>query len=127
MNTDPIADFLTRIRNAVRAGRSTLTAPHSQMKESIAHILEEQNIIEKSRVDRSEQFPKIVVTLKKDKPQLTLTRISKPGLRVFQKASEIRPVRNGFGISIISTSKGLMTGDAAKSEGVGGEVLCEIY
>ena len=127
MNTDPIADFLTRIRNSVSAGKTSVSMPYSIIKESAAKILEEEKIIEKSRVDRTGKFPELMITLHTDSPPLTLKRISKPGRRFYQKASEIRTIRNGFGISIFTTSKGLMTGEKAKEAGVGGEILCEIY
>ena len=127
MYTDPIADFLTRIRNANRAANRTLSMPHSNIKESIGAILEQQGIIEKARVDRSGKFPQLAVTLKDPHTPINLKRISKPGQRVYVKAGEIKPVRNGYGIAVISTSTGIMTGEAAKEAGVGGEYVCDVY
>ncbi len=127
MYSDPIADLLTRIRNASRAGNTTVAIPHSRIKESISTILEQKGIIDKARVDRSHQFPEIIVSLKEGKKKIELQRISKPGQRVYIKSTEIKPVRNGYGIAVISTSAGLMTGEDAKVAGVGGEYLCEIY
>jgi len=126
MNTDPIADFLTRIRNGVRAGKKTVTIPHSQIKEGIAGILERTAFVTKARVDRTGKFPEIRVELSENHPKLSLRRVSRPGLRIYRSATEFRPVKSGFGIAIVSTSKGLMTSEEAKNEGIGGEVLCEI-
>ena len=126
MYSDPIADLLTRIRNASRAGKKTLAAPYSRMKEEILKILEAKGWIEKARVDQTGKFPELRITLISEKIDM-IQRISKPGRRVYKKAGELRPVRNGFGMSIISTSHGLMTGDDAQVKKVGGEVLCEIF
>lgn len=127
MNTDPIADLLTRIRNASRAGKKSVAIPHSKLKEELAKVLESEGIITKTRINRSGKFSEILVTLKEDKKNIDLSRISKPGQRVYKKADQIRPVRNGFGISVLSTSQGLLTGDKAKELGIGGEVLCEVF
>ncbi len=127
MYTDPIADFLTRIRNANRAGNRTVSIPYSKLKANIGEILESRGIVEKSRVDRSGDFPEIIVTLKDASVPINLKRVSKPGQRVYVKAGDIKPVRNGFGIAVISTSSGIMTGEAAKEAGVGGEYVCDVY
>lgn len=126
MNTDPIADFLTRIRNGVRAGKKMVVIPHSQVKERIAEILERSGFVTKARVDRTGKFPEIRVELSEVHPKLSLLRVSRPGLRVYRSAADFRPVKSGFGIAVVSTSKGLMTSEEAKKEGIGGEVLCEI-
>ncbi len=127
MYSDPIADLLTRIRNANRAGKGTVTIPYSKIKEEVAKILEQQSIIEKTRIDRTNKFPEIIITFKPDNPTLNLRRVSKPGQRVYIKAADIKPVRNGFGVAVISTSGGLLTGEDAKVKGVGGEYICDIY
>jgi small subunit ribosomal protein S8 len=127
MNTDPIADFLTRIRNASRAGDTNVSIPFSRLKEEMGKILEQEGFIEKSRIDRTGKFPIIHITLKPENEKIQLTRISKPGKRVYQKHSDIRPVKNGFGISIMSTSAGVVTGATAKEKALGGELLCEVY
>lgn len=127
MNTDPIADFLTRIRNAIRAGKTSVSIPHSTVKENMARILEEEGIVEKSRIDRTGKFAEIRITLNENANSNTFKRISKPGQRIYKKADEIRPVQSGYGISIWSTSQGLLTGEKAKAAGIGGEFLCEIY
>jgi len=126
MNTDPIADFLTRIRNAARAGKKTVSIPHSKIKMGIAEILEKTGFVKKARVDRTGKFPEIRLELSENHPNISLTRVSKPGLRVYKSAADFHPVKNGFGIAIVSTSRGLLTTDEAKKLGVGGEVLCEI-
>ena len=123
MHSDPIADLLTRIRNASRAGKEVVMAPHSYLKESLCQILEDKKFIKKARLDQTGKFPELRITLSRP---IELKRVSKPGLRVYKKAIEITPVKNGFGIAIISTSKGLMTGDQAKDQNLGGELLCEI-
>lgn len=127
MNTDPIADFLTRIRNASRAGDTTVSIPYSRLKEEMGRILEEQKFIEKSRVNRTGKFPVINIELKAGFENINLKRISKPGKRVYQKYSDIRTVKNGYGFSVISTSAGVLTGEAAKEKALGGELLCEVY
>ena len=127
MNTDPIADFLTRIRNAVRAGKKTVTIPHSKMKEGIAKILEEEGIVAKARVNRSGKFPELRITFHEHVTPQELVRISKPGQRIYKKAEDLRSVKSGYGISILTTSRGLLTGEKAKQLGIGGEILCEIY
>lgn len=126
MYSDPIADLLTRIRNGVRAGKKTVVIPHSKIKEAVAEILEHTGFIEKARVDRTGKFPEIRVELSENHPKLSLRRVSRPGLRIYRSAADFRPVKHGFGIAVVSTSKGLMTTDEAKKEGIGGEVLCEV-
>lgn len=125
MYSDPIADFLTRIRNGVKAGKTQISAPYSKLKEGIGQVLEAEGFIEKCRIDRTGKFPELMVTLKED--PISLQRVSTPGRRVYRAASDIRPVKNGYGIAVLSTSKGILTGEKAKQEGVGGELLCEIF
>jgi small subunit ribosomal protein S8 len=90
-------------------------------------VLEQKGFIEKSRVDRTGKFPELHVSLKENKKDIELKRTSKAGLRRYYKAEDIKPVMNGYGISIITTSKGVMTGEDAKKEGIGGEPICEVY
>lgn len=132
MMTDPIADMLTRIRNANMAGKDTVDIPSSKMKASIARILEEEGFTSGYTVlpDKSKQGM-IRVALKYS-PQgdhviHELVRISKPSQRRYVKADDIDSTCGGLGISIISTSKGLMTGKEAKKRNLGGEILCEIW
>lgn len=131
--TDPIGDYLTRIRNAQLANHKVVEIPASNLKKRITEILYEQGYILKYRFLETENHQgSIEIALKYD-PQTKqpvireLGRISKPGLRKFSKASEIPRIINGLGLSIVSTSKGVVTGKKAKELNVGGEVLCYIY
>ncbi len=121
---DPIADFLTRIRNAQGARKTTVRLPYSRVKHEMALVMQKNNFISSAQKDESGQFPELVLELTPRK--LTLTRVSHCGQRIYIKAGEIRKVLNGFGISIISTSQGVMTGYEARSKNIGGEYLCDI-
>lgn len=128
--TDPIADFLIRLKNASRAGNDSFKAPHSKMKVEIARILKEEGYIWNYEVDTSGKFPELVVKTKfvDGVPALTdLKRISKCGRRKYSGSQNIPRVLNGMGISIMSTSKGLMTGHQAKKDKVGGEVIAFVW
>ena len=128
--TDPIADFLIRLKNASRAGNDSFKAPHSKMKVEIARILKEEGYIWNYEVDTSAKFPELIVKTKfvEGVPALTdLKRISKCGRREYSGSQEIPRVLNGMGISIISTSKGLMTGHQAKKDKVGGEIIAFVW
>lgn len=128
--TDPIADFLIRLKNASRAGNESFRAPHSKLKVEIARILKQEGYIWNYEVDTSGQFPEIVVKTKfiDGVPALTdLKRISKCGRRKYAGSQEIPRVLNGMGISILSTSKGVMTGHQARKEKVGGEVIAFVW
>ncbi len=132
MNTDPIADFLTRLRNANRAGHKTVIIPMSKMKKEITQILFDQGFILNYKFDDEGVQGSIKIALKYDKlskePVIKkLERVSKPGLRKYTNSSSIPRVLNGLGISIISTSKGLMTGKKASRENLGGEIICNVY
>ena len=128
--TDPIADFLIRLKNASRAGNDSFKAPHSKMKVEIARILKEEGYIWNYEVDTSAKFPELIVKTKfvDGVPALTdLKRISKCGRRKYSGSQEIPRVLNGMGISIISTSKGLLTGHQAKKDKVGGEIIAFVW
>lgn len=128
--TDPIADFLIRLKNASRAGNDSFKAPHSKMKVEIARILKEEGYIWNYEVNTSSKFPELVVKTKfvDGVPALTdLKRISKCGRRKYSGSQEIPRVLNGMGISIISTAKGLMTGHQAKKDKVGGEIIAFVW
>jgi len=132
MNTDPIADFLTRLRNANRAGHKTVIIPMSKMKKEITQILFDQGFILNYKFDDDGAQGSIKIALKYDKlskePVIKkLERVSKPGLRKYTNSSSIPRVLNGLGINIISTSKGLMTGKKASRENLGGEIICNVY
>ena len=128
--TDPIADMLTRIRNTQMAKKSEVVVPYSKIKFGIAQILEKEGYIEKAEKVEN-QFSEILISLKyeaKGDPKIKeLKRVSKVGCRVYVGRDEIKKILNGFGISILSTSKGLLTNDSARKAGVVGEVICEIY
>lgn len=126
MMTDPIADMLTRIRNAHLALHKEVSVPRSKMKESLAAILKQEGYIE----DVATEEGSIKLTLKyfKGKPVISgLKRVSKPGRRVYVGMHEIPKVQNGLGICILSTSRGVMDGNSAHESKVGGELLCEIW
>jgi len=132
MNTDPISDFLTRIRNANSAGHKTVVIPASNVKKEITKILFDQGYILNYKFEDDSVQGSIKIALKYDKlskvPVIKkLERVSKPGLRKYTNSSSIPRVLNGLGINIISTSKGLMTGKNASSQNLGGEIICNVY
>jgi len=129
--SDPIADMLTRIRNANVLRYKEVEVPASKIKVEIARILKEQGFISDYKIKKSDVQSMIVLDLKygenKERVITGLKRISKPGLRVYAQASELPRVLNGLGIAIVSTSKGLMTAKEAKKESLGGEVLAYVW
>lgn len=128
--TDPIADMLTRIRNAVRARHARVAMPASKMKLAIARVLKEEGYISDIEILRDSAQGTLRLTLRyvEKQPVLTqLKRVSKPGLRVYTKRANIPRVRGGQGIAILSTPQGLMTGKRAYREGLGGEVVCYVW
>jgi len=130
--TDPIADMLTRIRNAIQAKMESVIVPTSKVKKEIARILEAEGYIQKFVVMKDENGHSIIhITFKTvDGAQRViqgLRRISKPGLRVYAKSEDMPKVLSGLGIAIISTSKGMMTDNAAREQGLGGEVLAYVW
>ncbi len=131
MVTDPIADMLTRIRNALMVKKETVEIPSSNMKKAIADILLGEGYVKDVRFEEDEYNGKLVLTLKyTDKNQSVISgleRASKPGLRKYSGAANMPKVLGGFGIAIISTNKGIMTDKQAKARNVGGEVLCYVY
>lgn len=124
MITDPIGDFLTRIRNAQMAGRTEIEMPYSKEKEKIASVMKKNGFLQGVKKGASDKFA--VLQLELADKKLSLKRVSRPGQRIYTKAAEIRKVLNGFGITVVSTSKGIMSGYEARSLNIGGEVLCEI-
>ena len=132
MYSDPIADYLTRIRNAVRANHRVVEIPASNLKKDITKILFEQGYILSYKFDDSNVQGTIKIALKYNKetkePVIKkLQRISTPGLRQYAGANDLPRILNGLGIAIVSTSHGVMTGKQAKRDNVGGEVLCYVY
>lgn len=127
MHSDPISDLLTRIRNASMAGKKNTSAPYSKIKEQILNILQKNKFISSFKVNKKEQFPTLEIELNTERNKITLKRISKPGQRIYIKATEIKQVRSGLGFSIISTPKGLLTNQEARKQNVGGELICQVY
>ncbi len=132
MVTDPVADFLTRIRNAQMARHRIVEIPASNVKKRITEILYEKGYIMKYKFEDDNKQGIIKIALKydaqtKDPAIKSLERISRPGLRQYAKPADIRRVQNGLGIAIVSTSKGVMTDKEARVQNVGGEVMCNIY
>jgi small subunit ribosomal protein S8 len=131
--TDPIADYLTRIRNAQMAGHRTVDIPASNLKKSLTQILYDNGYILKYKFGETENKQGVItIALKYDRESKQpvikrLVRVSRPGLRKFSKAEELPRVINGLGIAIISTSRGIMTDKEARAQHVGGEVLCYVY
>ena len=129
--TDPIADMLTRIRNAIMAGHDSVLVPSSRTKIAIARILKEEGFIGDYEVLRNKPHRMVKLYLKyddKSKPIISgLERVSKPGLRVYVGQKEIPRVYGGLGVAIISTPKGVITGKQAWRQGIGGEVLCYVW
>jgi small subunit ribosomal protein S8 len=129
--TDPIADMLTRLRNANSAYHDTVSMPHSKIKSHIAEILQQEGYIAAWRVEDAEVGKSLVVTLKygnsRERSIAGIKRVSKPGLRVYAKKDNLPRVLGGLGVAIISTSGGLMTDKQAKKTGVGGEVLAYVW
>jgi len=128
--TDPIADMLTRIRNASRAGNPTVEMPHSKLKTEIARVLKQEGYIAEFNSDQKDATRLLRLQLKSLGKQRAITglrRISKPGVRRYVKASELPRVLGGMGVAVVSTPRGVMTGREAKKAGVGGEVLCYVW
>ncbi len=136
MINDPIADMLTRIRNAQMAGHASVAMPLSNIKKEIARILKEEGFIEDYEISEGEKVSQNTLTIKikyagerrAKKPVISgIERVSRPGRRVYTRHDEIPWILSGMGISILSTPKGVMTGQRARQEGVGGEILCKVW
>ena len=125
--SDPIADMLTRIRNAQMAEKTIVAMPSSKIKAAIAKVLQDEGYVEGFKVMENDGKPTLEIGLKyyADRPVIEkIQRVSRPGLRVYKGSEDIPRVMNGMGIAIVSTSKGLMTDHKARANGIGGEVLC---
>jgi len=134
MTSDPIADMLTRVRNALMAGHASVTMPSSKIKLAVAEILQEEGFIIGIQVLPEEPQPVLLLKLKyvgrrrERRPVIQgLQRVSKPGRRIYTGKAEIPWIQSGMGITILSTSKGVMTGQKARRLGVGGEILCHVW
>jgi len=127
MHTDPIADLLTRIRNASKAHHYGVEVSYSTIKESILKILKRKKFIESYEVNTDAKFKMLQIVLKEGKSKIHLERVSKPGQRIYLKKTELKSIKSGLGFSIISTSEGLMTNSEAYRKNLGGEIICEVY
>jgi len=131
MMTDPVADMLTRIRNAGRAGHAETTLPSSRMKLAVARVLKEEGFIDDAQVEAAEGKAQLRIKLRYGvEGQLLIDgirRVSRPSCRVYVRAAAIPKVRNGLGISVLSTNKGVMSDRSAREQHVGGEILCEVW
>ena len=131
MMTDPIADMLTRIRNANKAMHATTSMPTSRLKEQIAKLLKEEGYIADFHVDKGESFDTLVIELKfgrnRERIITDLKRVSKPGRRIYARKDRLPRVLGGMGTAILSTSRGVITSRTAEQEGIGGEVICFVW
>lgn len=126
MYTDPIADMLTRIRNAQKARKLAVRLPGSRVKRQVLEVLTKHGFIGAISEEKSGVMSTLVVELHAEK-EITINRISKPGQRIYAQADELKLVKNGLGISVVSTSQGMMTNSEARQKGIGGEIICELY
>ncbi len=125
--TDPIADLLTRIRNAASARKWTVHVPHSNLKQAVCGVLKENGYIVDARVSGEGIAKELVIDLNEQKSDIHIRSISKPGQRIYVKSQEIPRVLDGLGLAIVSTPKGVMSGEQARKQKVGGEYICEVY
>ena len=129
-STDPIADMLTRIRNAIAVNKNELSLPHSRVKESVAKLLVGSNFLDGVSVEAADvgKTLKIIINHEGTNPRITeIARLSRPGRRVYVQTDKIPTVKGGRGLVIVSTSRGLMTGKQARAGKIGGELICEVY
>jgi len=131
MMTDPIADMLPRIRNGAGARKASVDVPWSRHKEAIAHVLVEEGYLAEAAMVREGQFPTLRLGLRYDQTRRSvisgIRRVSRPSLRIYVGSDEIPSVRRGLGVSILSTPKGILPDREARRQGVGGEVICQIW
>jgi len=129
-STDPIADMLTRIRNAINVGKSEISLPHSKLKETIAKELKKAGYLTGVKTEAGKPRATLILTINEPGTNPTITeinRLSTPGRRVYAGAGDIPRIKNGRGIVLISTSRGIMTGQEARKERLGGELICKVY
>ncbi|MFT4532026.1 MAG: small subunit ribosomal protein S8 [Candidatus Saccharimonadales bacterium] len=127
VSTDPIADMLTRIRNAIAVQKTEVSLPHNGIKEAVAKILKENGYIANISVNKEDFRKEMTLVLPEIVTINEISRISKPGRRVYAKVNDIPVVKQGRGIVIVSTSQGVMAGADAKKQKLGGEILCQVY
>jgi len=129
-STDPIADMLSRIRNAIAVRKNVVRLPHSNVKQSVAELLKASNFIDAVDVEGEKTAKTLVLTINSQDANARITeitRLSKPGRRYYVRAGEIPTIKRGRGVVIVSTSKGMMNGKDAKAQGIGGELICQVY
>lgn len=129
-STDPIADMLTRIRNAINVRKTEVSLPHSNVKEAVAKLLKDSNFIDGVSVEDARIGKTLTIRINDSASNARITeitRLSKPGRRYYVKSAEIPTVKQGRGVVIVSTSKGMMTGEQAKAAKIGGELICKVY
>lgn len=130
ISTDPVADMLTRIRNAIAVRKHSVSMPHSKLKEAIANVLKSNGFIQAVAVSDETGYKTLTVEISTPETNARISelkRLSSPGRRVYVNSNDIPTVKHGRGIVIVSTSRGLLTGKEAKAQGVGGELLCTVY
>ena len=130
LSTDPIADMLTRIRNAIAVNKNEVNLPHSKIKETIARSLVKSGYLESVTVTEVKPQSEMNIVINKPGENVKITnlqRMSKPGRRLYSNADKIPTVKQGRGIVVVSTSKGIMTGAEAKKQRIGGELICKVY
>jgi len=130
VTTDPIADMLARIRNAVLVNKSSVSMPHSKIKENVAKILKQEGFVHDVKSETVGGFKRLQITINEVGSNAKISdiqRVSKPGRRLYSKASDIPVVMNGRGMVILSTSQGIMPGDEARRKKMGGELICQVY
>ena len=130
VSTDPISDMFTRIRNAIAVNKTVVSMPHSNVKLSVAELLVKNKFLASVKVDGEGKLKTITININDESVNAAITeisRISRPGRRVYARASDIPTVKSGRGIVIVSTSKGMMVGDKAKKAQIGGELICKVY
>lgn len=130
LSTDPIADMLTRIRNAIAVNKQTVSMPHSTLKETVAKILVDNGFLSKTATTDVGGRKHLEITINREDEPARITeisRLSRPGRRVYVKSDEIPTVKRGRGIVVVSTSKGVMSGDDARKQHLGGELICKVY
>ena len=130
MNTDPIADMITRIRNAISVNKREIVLPHSNIKETVAKTLADSNFIDRVEVTPASVGKQLKIVINSEDANARITsieRLSTPGRRVYVRVEEIPTVQQGRGLVIVSTSKGVMTGREAKKQRLGGELICKVY
>lgn len=130
VSTDPIADMLSRIRNAMAVNKTEVVMPHSNVKESVAKILQSSGFIDKVSKEEATVGSSLRIVINSEGTNARITeiqRLSKPGRRMYVNVDSIPVVKRGRGVVVVSTSKGVMSGDQAKKEGIGGELICQVY